>query len=162
MKKTAILFLILVLGITIMAGCQNTPKSPKADFSFQIPDGYTILDATDTSCSIVSNETVVGGIILTQLNEKDLNSKPHSDDFYRYMDSVAGPDLISEYILMGTGDKELIEVVNHMVTDPETDEVHNYQRLFFVRNSAIYDMWFDMEVMDENAVKKFYPSNTNN
>ena len=43
------------------------------------------------------------------------------------------------------------------VTDPDTQQKQEYYRVFFVRKSGVYDMWFDLAKIDRDAVSKFFP-----
>jgi hypothetical protein len=73
MKKYLVLILLFML---ILSGCSDKTIVPAAgDFSFDLPDGYSVTNTTDKNCSIVrdEDEVVVGGIEVTALKCKDVN-----------------------------------------------------------------------------------------
>ncbi len=43
------------------------------------------------------------------------------------------------------------------VTDPDTQQKQEYYRVFFVRKSGVYDMWFDLAQIDRDTVSEFFP-----
>ena len=63
-KFACIVFALLV----VLTGCSGKDTEVKqADFSFNLPEGYSLSDVTDESCNIVSDEggAIIGGITVT-------------------------------------------------------------------------------------------------
>ena len=42
------------------------------------------------------------------------------------------------------------------VTDPDTQERAEYQRVLFVKDSSVYDMWFNKALIGEDMISAFY------
>lgn len=87
MRKGTLVLLILLLSVMI-SGCHGEDSAPeKGDFSYDLPEGFTISDVTERDCTIVSSDGVtVGGMILTDLKAKDLTDT----------DSVALPQYLGK------------------------------------------------------------------
>ena len=47
--------------------------------------------------------------------------------------------------------------MNMTVTDPDTQQKQEYYRVFFVRKSGVYDMWFDLSLIEFDTVSEFFP-----
>ena len=65
--------ILLALLLVLLAGCSGRAAEVKqADFSFNLPEGYSLSDVTDESCNIVSDEggAIIGGITVTSLKPK--------------------------------------------------------------------------------------------
>lgn len=78
MKHSAAYFLALLLMATMLVGCGDKTVVPeKGDFSFSLPEGYSIASITDTQCDIIHDDsgTVIGGIAVTDLRLKDLKDE---------------------------------------------------------------------------------------
>lgn len=148
-KRSVILFLLVSV---LMCGCQSKPVL-KGDFRFDLPEGFAVSDVTDESCSITDDSgAAVGGILLTDLKAKDLQSSD-SGVLSQYFNRVAWG---CEYISMQGGDNgHPIQLVNMNVTNPDTQKTAAYQRILFVKDSAVYDMWFDLSLIDEETVAAF-------
>lgn len=155
MRKGTLVLLILLLSVMI-SGCHGEDSAPeKGDFSYDLPEGFTISDVTERDCAIVDSDGVtVGGMILTDLKAKDLTDT----------DSVAMPQYLekiaegSEYFSWtGGDDAHPIWYLTQYFTDPDTQERKEYDRVFFVKDAGVYDMWFDMERIDEDTISGFLP-----
>ena len=148
---------LLLLFALILPGCADKTAVPEVgDFTFVLPEGYSVTDKTDTNCSITRDEdgTVVGGIILTQLTEKTMDEK-----IPLHLDSVTGPEVINEYFSWNAeSEGSPVKLVTHYMTDPETNVKEEFYRILFVKDGGVYDMWFDMKLIDIDEVKEiFYP-----
>lgn len=155
MRKGTLIFLIALLSV-ILSGCHGEESAPeKGDFSYDLPEGFTISDVTEKDCAIVDSDGVtVGGMILTDLKAKDLTDA----------DSVAMPQYLekiaegSEYFSWTGGDAQHpVHYLTQYFTDPKTQVKREYYRIFFVKDSGVYDLWFDLERVDENAISGFLP-----
>lgn len=153
MCKRSIVFLIILLTV-LMCGC-HSDSVQKGDFTFELPEGFTVSDVTDQSCAIKdSSGTTVGGFILTGLRARDLQGSDNTA-LNRYLNNVAwGCEFFSE---PADNHWYTIQLVRMSVTDPDTRERSEYQRVLFVKDSAVYDMWFDKALMDEDTIWSFYP-----
>lgn len=146
------LVMLALLAAVILFGCSAPPEV--GDFSFDLPEGYRITDVTEKSCTIVNEEKVqVGGINLTGLRAKDI-WKSGSDDFGRYLNDVAWG---CEFFSWQGGDRSHpLQYMSLTVTDPDTQQKQEYYRVFFVKASGVYDMWFDLEQIDRDAISDFF------
>ena len=156
MKKT-LLSILLILTAVLLLGCQEQPIPEKGDFTFSLPEGYSLSNITDKNCDILREDgTVVGGIILTEISQKDMKKDSDSPAIPRYLDSVAGPENMSEYFCwLGDEPDYPTLYMSHYVTNLETKEKTEYKRLIFVRDGGVYDLWLDPQIMDENHISDF-------
>lgn len=159
-KRTLIQKVKLVLSILLLSamisGCQKNDNVPeKGDFTYDLPEGFVISDVTEKDCAIVDSDGVtVGGMILTDLKGKDLTDAD-SVALPQYLEDIAEG---SEYFSWtGGDDAHPIHYLTQYFTDPDTQEKREYYRVFFVKDSGVYDMWFDTALMDEDTISKFLP-----
>lgn len=157
MKKQVIFLLTVLSVLWVLAGCgkEEIPTVTTGDFRMEIPNGYTITDICDTKCTIMKGETEVGGIILTQLTEKNRNDK-----LPLYLDSVTGTNVINEYFSWDAvaENGSAMQLVNHSVTDQQTKAKEEFHRILFVKDGGVYDMWFDTSLISYDEIQEaFYP-----
>jgi len=152
MYKRCIVLMMILLSVA-MCGC-HSDSSTKGDFTFDLPDGFTISDVTDQHCVIEdSSGTAVGGFVLTDLQAKDLRES-NSSALGRYLNNVAWG---CEFLSWHAGDYwHPIQLVSLSVTDPDTQERAEYERVLFVKDSSVYDMWFNKALIDEDMISAFY------
>ena len=157
MKKTRFLILFTLLAMLLL-GCQNQLIPEKGDFTFSVPDGYSLSNVTDKTYDILrSDGTLVGGIVLTEITPEDMKRNSDSPAIARYLDSVAGLENMSEYFSwLGEEPDYPTLYMDHFVTNLETQEKTTYKRVIFVRDGGVYDLWFDLQVMDKEDVPNFY------
>ena len=143
----------------ILCGCAGRTVEPeKGDFSFDLPDGYAVSNVTDKNCSIVRQEdsTVVGGIEVTGLKRGDLkNSGSNHIMLYLQNDFHKTNDI--EFIASHWGEKKPIVCVNLTRHEEDTEEKHGFSHTFFEKDSCVYHMWFDGNVMDLELESQFLP-----
>lgn len=153
MKKFTALFLLLVLVLT---GCADKTVIPEVgDFSFDLPEGYSIANITDMKCSIIRDEddTVAGGIEVTALTLKDVSGRK-SDNIMLYLQNDFHNTNNIEYITSHWGNKHKIVSVNlKKYTDEGQEEV--YSHFFFEKDMGIYHIWLYQDVADSDVQKQF-------
>lgn len=152
MRRISLVMFALLTAMTLFGG--STPPEV-GDFTFDLPEGFSMADITEKSCTIVNSENIqVGGINLTGLRAKDIR-KSGSDDFGRYLNDVAWG---CEFFSWNGGDRSHpLQYMSMTVTDPDTQQKQEYYRVFFVRKSGVYDMWFDLAQIHRDTVSEFFP-----
>ena len=151
-----VLCVLALIMMLVFSGC-GKEEPTKADFSFEMPEGYNITDLSEKSCEITreKDHQIVGGINKTLLSVKDLKK----GNYAGYIDEVSGSELGAEYFSWEGGTRRHpIEYITQIVSYPDTDLKHEYQRIMFEHNKSVYDMWFDTELIDKEEISsKFYP-----
>ena len=144
----------LLLAFIIGGYCISSLPPEKGVFAFDLPAGYRISEITDKNCSIVDAKgTVIGGVILTDLRAKDIRNLD-SNAFAVYLNDVVYG---CEYFSWAGGDfRHPLKYVSQSVTISDTQKEKKYYRVFFVKNSGVYDMWFDLDLINMDAVSEFY------
>lgn len=129
-------------------------NTAEASFDFSLPEGYQIADITDKSCSIVdANGTAVGGFVLTGLTVGSVRDMDRDMEVY-----LRNIDESYEYITWPGGDiQHPPQNLSLYITIPGREEKKVYTRIFFVKDSGVYDMWFDCDLIDVEAISAFYP-----
>ena len=168
MKKTVSIILVLSC-LLVLLGCGQTessnvtdvpnttvaPTVTKGDFTMEPPDGYTIADISDMDCSIIRNEdgAVVGGIILTQLTEKSME-----ENIRLHLNSITEPEFYSDYFSWNAeSEGSPVKLVSHYVRDRKTNELEEeLQRIIYVEDGDVYDMWFDTKLISMDEIDSFY------
>jgi len=129
-------------------------NTAEASFDFSLLEGYEIADITDKSCSIVdANGTAVGGFVLTGLTVGSVRDMERDMEVY-----LRNIDESYEYITWPGGDiQHPPQNLSLYITIPGREEKKVYTRIFFVKDSGVYDMWFDCDLIDVEAISAFYP-----
>jgi len=156
MRRTiAAIFLILA---TFICGCGKNAQPrvlpEKGDFSFILPEGYSLDDISDTECTIINEGgTAVGGIRLADILPKELADKK-STALPRYLDSrVPGCEFFS---WVGSDPKNPVHYVTQQFSDPETQERRAIYRLIFVKNDIVYDLYLDTALISDDEIERFH------
>ena len=145
--------IILSLGLTVLSDC-NAGASESADkFEFELPEGFAVSDVVDKSCTIINSDGVaVGGFARTDLEMKDLK-KFDGSKLPQYLYAVHEG---SEYFSWdGESSWHLTKHVRQFVSVSDSAEPEEYYRVFFERESCIYDMWFNTDLIDEDTIAEF-------
>lgn len=146
--------LLFVLFAILTTGCTSTESSSSTGmFTFDIPSGFSISNDSDQECDIIdSNGAVVGGIIITDLDVNDITDE-ESTKLAQYLNSIhEGCEYLS---WMGNDAKKPAQYVSEYVNQENTEEAKEYYRVFFERNSCVYDMWFDTDLISQEAIAEF-------
>lgn len=152
MRKVKLILVFLVLAMVI-SGCTSREKAPEAgDFSFELPEGFTISNVTDMTCTVLDGEgTVVSTIRLTDITPSQL----WDDDgaLPRYLNKVAYG---CEYFGWKGGDEaHPLHYITLYFPDPDTLERRESYRVLFVKDGGVYDMWLDKEKLDADTITAF-------
>lgn len=79
LKKVSLIVLLIAILLAIIFGmCLNEDESLKMeDFSFNLPEGYSVVNVTDNNCSIAygNENTHVGGLEISQMKKSVLSTK---------------------------------------------------------------------------------------
>lgn len=154
MKKILIIALLLV---AMLAGCANDETvSKKGDFTFELPEGYSISNVKEESCSIVRDEdsTIVGNIEITELNLRDLQDS-EIRNIMLYLQNEFHKTNNIEFISSHWGDENPAVSINLTKYDEDTDEKYYFSHIFFGKDSCVYHMWFDIDVIEAEQADKF-------
>ena len=152
MRGTKWILAVLMLTLAL-SGCGSREKVPQVgDFSFELPEGFTISDVTDMTCTVLDGEgTVVSTIRLTDITPSQL----WDDDgaLPRYLNKVAYG---CEYFGWKGGDEaHPLHYITLYFSDPNTLQRREGYRVLFVKDGGVYDMWLDREKLDAQTVTAF-------
>ena len=152
MRKINLIAAILMLALAI-SGCAFREEVPEAgNFSFELPEGFTISDVTDMTCTVLDGDgTVVSTIRLTDITPSQL----WYDDgaLPRYLNKVAYG---CEYFGWKGGDEaHPLHYITLYFPDPDTLERRESYRVLFVKDGGVYDMWLDRKKLDADTVTAF-------
>ena len=152
MRRTKWILAVLMLTLAL-SGCGSREAVPEAgNFSFELPEGFTISDVTDMTCTVLDGEgTVVSTIRLTDITPSQL----WDDDgaLPRYLNKVAYG---CEYFGWKGGDEaHPLHYITLYFPDPDTLERRESYRVLFVKDGGVYDMWLDKEKLDADTITAF-------
>lgn len=156
MKHSAAYFLALLLMATMLVGCGDKTVVPeKGDFSFSLPEGYSIASITDTQCDIIHDDsgTVIGGIAVTDLRLKDLKDE-NIKKVMQYLRTTFHKTNRVEFCSMNYGEAHpgvSVNVTAHY--DDNTSE--EYWHYFFEKELGVYHLWFDMSLAEQGIQLDF-------
>jgi len=153
MKRYLAFALFLMI---VMAGCSDKNVVPEVgDFSFDLPDGYSIANVADKNCSIIRADdgAVAGGIEVTALGLKDVTGSK-TDNIMLYLQKDFHMTYNVEYIATHWGDENKIVSVNlKKYTDGGKEEL--YTHIFFQKDSGVYHIWLNKDVAGSEAESQF-------
>lgn len=157
MRKIITLGLILLL---LLSACDNeTPVLDNADFSFPMPEGYSIGYAENLCCSILrdSDCVSVGGMEVVPLTRKDLTRKG-SEKILEYLQNSFHQTNNVEFIASRYNDQDFPVVAIDMRVHREDSTANLYTHYFFETDSLIYHLWLDMDVLGDGDPGDFLSS----
>ena len=150
--KTLILFVFCLL---LMTGCSTQQIPDTGDFSFTLPDGYSLTDITEQSCSIICEEDsqTIGGMELTALSQKDLNGK-NTDNMISYLLDDFHQTNDVEYLTSHWGKHHKIVIV-HLDKPGGNSQEEHFSHIFFEKDSGVYHLWLDLNIVDYDTESQF-------
>ena len=153
MKKLIALISITMLVLT---GCSDKTVIPtEGDFSFDLPDGYSIINTTEKKCSIVrdKDEMTIGGIETTSLKLKDINGSS-SENVMLYLQNDFHMTNDVEYIASHWGKTNtIVEVrLKKHIADGQQELFLHY---FFEKDLGIYHCWLNADEVDSEVTDQF-------
>ena len=150
-KLACILFALLLV---VLLGCSGKDTDVKqADFSFNLPEGYSLSDVTDESCNIVSDEdnAIIGGITVTNLKPKLLSNENSTTEIMTYLQNEFHKTNNVEFIALYGGKEKPSVTINLTKIADDTGEKSHFQHIFFEKGGIVYHLWLDMDVVDPEA-----------
>lgn len=155
MKHSVARILILLLFSVMIAGCGDKTVIPKkGDFSFSVPEGYSIENITDTQCDILQdNGSVIGGIAITDLKLKDLKDK-NTKNVMHFLQTSFHKTNDVEFFAMNFGKTHPAVSVN-ITAHYEDSTASNYIHYFFEKDLGVYHLWFDLDVAEQGIQLDF-------
>lgn len=158
MMKVLIVSLILVL---VLSGCANETAIPEtvvpdpADFSFSLPEGYSIAYAEDFCCSIQRDEdcVAVGGIEVTSLSRKALTEEDSDSVLYYLQNSFHQTNNV-EFITFHWGNGDPIKSVNMRVHREDSTQ-NMFSHYFFEWDTWVYHLWLDTDILGDAQPNDF-------
>ncbi len=157
MKHFSVL-LVLLLIATMLVGCGDKTVVPeKGDFSFSLPDGYSIKNITDTKCDLVQDDSgaTVGGFAITDLKIRDLKDE-NTKNIMQYLKTSFHKTNSVEFCAMNFGHTHPAVSVN-ITAYYEDNRASKYSHYFFEKDLGVYHMYFDMSVAEEGIQLDFTP-----
>lgn len=154
--KKSIPYLLLICAI-LLCGCakKEAPRvlPEKGDFSFSLPEWYTLADVQDTCCLIqTENGLTVGGIRLADILPKELEDS-ESPAVYQYLDSIVpGCEFFS---WVGENEENRVYQITMQFSDPDYKDKRVFVRYIFQKADIVYDMWFDTNYISDEQIAKF-------
>ena len=146
--------ILLALLLVLLAGCSGKAAEVKqADFSFNLPEGYSLSDVTDESCNIVSDEgdAIIGGITVTSLKPKLLSNENSTTEIMTYLQNEFHKTNNVEFIAFYSGSGSPFVSINLTKNADDTGEKSHFQHIFFEKDGIVYHLWLDMDVVDPEA-----------
>lgn len=155
MKKVLSLVLIILVIFTLVCVVLHTKDTSNSEdaFAFELPNGFTISDISDKECSIIDEAGLcIGGFTITEMKKKDIKDSD-GVSLAQYLNQIHEG---SEYIAWNGADpKKPVKYVNESVPIKNSGEHKEFYHVFFERNSLVYDMWFDTDMIDSDMIEKF-------
>lgn len=154
MRKFMIVISFIILMTTI-AGCQSegnqNAETAAANFAYDLPSEYIISDIGNTECTIYRDTEVIGGIVLTNLNNGSIEDIDKTE-LRQYLDTFAPAPLVYEYMAMFWTDDYYNNYVSIKltVTDPDTEASDNYHHYLFEKEGHCYDLWLIDTLVSED------------
>lgn len=130
----------------------NQEKEAHQFFEFTLPEGCEIQIQSEKTCDIIYEGQNVGGFVITDLCVEDIKGS-ESIAFAQYLNKTHEGCEYSSWL--GDDDTNPAKYVNQYVEIPESSEDKEFYRVLFERDSRIYDMWFDCDMIDQANIEVF-------
>ena len=151
MKK---LFSLLCVLAFLLSGCDTSPEPPEtvvpapADFSFSLPEGYSIAYAEEYCCSIQLDAdcVAVGGMEMTSLSRKAL-TEDGSDSVLYYLQNSFHKTNNVEFVTFHF-DGEPAKSVN-MRVHREDGTQNMFTHYFFEWDTSVFHLWLDTDILGD-------------
>lgn len=151
MKK---LFSLLCVLAFLLSGCDTSPEPPEtvvpapADFSFSLPEGYSIAYAEEYCCSIQRDAdcVAVGGMEVTSLSRKAL-TEDGSDSVLYYLQNSFHKTNNVEFVTFHF-DGEPAKSVN-MRVHREDGTQNMFTHYFFEWDTSVFHLWLDTDILGD-------------
>lgn len=152
--KCSRILLLISLALMFITGCNSEHETNEENLlCFDVPSGFEVLGISEKECSIVdSGGEIVGGVVITDLSVEDIKNSD-SIAFAQYMNKTHEGCEYSSWL--GNDAANPAKYVNQYVDIPESSDDKELYRVLFERNSVIYDMWFDCDMIDQDAIEVF-------
>lgn len=149
------LFVFGLCLLLLFSGCSMQPIPTQGDFSLDLPEGYAFADITDKTCSVISesDNNIIGGMELTTLTKKDLNGK-HTDKITNYLMEDFHQTYNVEYLASHWGKHHKIVIIHLDKAGIDGQEDH-FSHIFFEKDSGIYHLWLDLNIVDYDTESQF-------
>lgn len=148
MKKMFFLLLMLVL---VLCGCANeTPVLDSADFTFPMPEGYSVAYIENLSCSILrdSDCVAVGGMEVVPLTRKHLTQKSNTP-ILDYLQTTFHQTNDVEFIASNYNDKTFPVVAVTMRVHRDGTATM-YAHYFFETEGLVYHLWLNTDLLGDS------------
>ena len=154
-RRIRFLSLLLLLLTLMLAGCGSAREQANDPDPFKatLPSGYTLTmcPLDDGEAMITNSDDVqIGGLILTDLNAKDLTDS-ESFPLMHYLNKT----LWNCQTFAWDEDQEDHPVYRVTLYTAADGENPVFDRVLFERNSKVYDLWFASDMVDRNTQNTF-------
>ena len=152
--KCSWILLLISMALMFITGCNSEHEyNEEKLLCVDVPSGFEVLGISEKECSIVDSEGEnVGGVVITDLSVEDIKDSD-SIAFAQYMNKThEGCEYFS---WLGNDAANPAKYVNQYVDIPESSEDKEFYRILFERDSRIYDMWFDCDMIDQTNIEVF-------
>ncbi|MBR1972217.1 MAG: hypothetical protein IKA16_02125 [Oscillospiraceae bacterium] len=126
---------------TILPGTtQPIETVPKAlPFEVDLPAEYAAQYKSDDEISIVLNQQIIGGIILTNLSPSCV-TEAKSEELTNFLNSLASLPVRQQYFLMLGNNCAYISIKRE---NTETGEIQEQSHRIFIKGEICFDIWVD-------------------
>ncbi len=140
-----------MLLASLLSGCLLSQADHNSDvFPFIMPEGYQLLNTSESECSIVDqSDQTIGGIVLTNLHPRSIRE----EDIISYYDQILPECEIAGW--RGGSFWHRIWYNSIGVTNQESSNQDRYYSIIFSRGKHVYDMWFDLSRIEYSNLKDF-------
>lgn len=152
--KSRQILLLISLVLIFITGCNSTQDTNEEYLlCFDVPSGFEVLGISEKECSIMDSEgEIVGGVVITDLSVEDIKDSD-SIAFAQYINKTYEGCEYSSWL--GNDAANPAKYVNQYIKIPESLDDKEFYRVLFERDSVIYDMWFDCDMVDQDAIEEF-------
>lgn len=154
MKKIITWCLILLL---LLSACGNeTPVLDNADFSFPMPEGYTLTDVKQISCTITrdSDGLDVGGMEVVPLTRRALTERGSKHILEYLQGTFFGTNNVEYIASRYDGDHPIVSISMRVHWETQLQYTH----YFFDKEGLVYHLWLDMDVLGDSDPGDFLSS----
>ena len=150
MKRFCVVVSLLAIILFTCCSCSSEDTiSEMGDFSFELPEGYSVANMLENSRSLVydKDSITVGGIEITQMRKRDLSDKGITKIMTYLQEELHKTNNVEFVAFVGGGENPYIGIT--LTKNSDMYEIKRcFHHIFFEKGSLVYHAWFDEDVID--------------
>ena len=138
-----------VIPVETVAALETEPAEIPLLDDTKLPQGYELQELESGRCLILENDKTIGAIDLYLIPQDT-----EFDPYYRWLENLDIPDYKAEGLWRSGGSSLYGNWEMHFGSDvpPGVESTVDRYHTFYVGNTKVWDVWFDLTVIDRTTM----------